>query len=212
MVSLGGTANIDILLLTIDQGAAIIIDDSALHHEAVSKLTDDDKDEILAFREEERDKLGLVNYEESQKRKEIAIENAKRSGKWKTKSGKSTETEEDGLLGSIESTPQSETTVTESDGPTSVAPDAESKDVDAEAELSQTIPKRASQETALRQYIVPMTSSPVGAYALPYPQLSVHIPAPPTPRYDVYQHLQSLGYFLSPGLRFGCQFLAYPGD
>ena len=30
--------------------------------------------------------------------------------------------------------------------------------------------------------------------------------------YDMYKHLQSEQYFLSPGLRFGGQFLAYPGD
>lgn len=30
--------------------------------------------------------------------------------------------------------------------------------------------------------------------------------------YDMYMHLQREQYFLSPGLRFGGQFLAYPGD
>ncbi|CAK43592.1 uncharacterized protein An01g02220, partial [Aspergillus niger] len=30
--------------------------------------------------------------------------------------------------------------------------------------------------------------------------------------YPLFAHLHSEGYFLSPGLRFGCQYLAYPGD
>jgi len=30
--------------------------------------------------------------------------------------------------------------------------------------------------------------------------------------YPLYAHLHGLGYFLSPGLRFGCQYLVYPGD
>ena len=32
------------------------------------------------------------------------------------------------------------------------------------------------------------------------------------PSYHLYKHLHEQGYFLSPGLRFGCQFVAYPGD
>ncbi|KAL1954381.1 hypothetical protein VTO42DRAFT_1247 [Malbranchea cinnamomea] len=36
---------------------------------------------------------------------------------------------------------------------------------------------------------------------------------PEVPRsYPLFAHLHSQGYFLSPGLRFGCQYLAYPGD
>lgn len=30
--------------------------------------------------------------------------------------------------------------------------------------------------------------------------------------YPVYRHLHDKGYFLAPGLRFGCQYMAYPGD
>jgi tRNA-splicing endonuclease subunit Sen34 len=33
-----------------------------------------------------------------------------------------------------------------------------------------------------------------------------------TPSYAFYAHLHSKGYYLMPGLRFGCQYTAYPGD
>ncbi|KAK9383652.1 uncharacterized protein V2V93DRAFT_12621 [Kockiozyma suomiensis] len=33
-----------------------------------------------------------------------------------------------------------------------------------------------------------------------------------TPRFHVYKYLHGKGFFLSPGLRFGSQFLGYPGD
>jgi tRNA-splicing endonuclease subunit Sen34 len=33
-----------------------------------------------------------------------------------------------------------------------------------------------------------------------------------TPSYPLFSHLHSNGYYLSPGLRFGCQYTAYPGD
>jgi tRNA-splicing endonuclease subunit Sen34 len=36
---------------------------------------------------------------------------------------------------------------------------------------------------------------------------------PKTPSsYPLFRHLHTLGYYLSPGLRFGCQYTAYPGD
>ena len=34
----------------------------------------------------------------------------------------------------------------------------------------------------------------------------------PPPSYPLFAYLHSKGYFLSPGLRFGCQYLVYPGD
>jgi tRNA-splicing endonuclease subunit Sen34 len=40
---------------------------------------------------------------------------------------------------------------------------------------------------------------------------SGEIPAT-TPSFEVFAHLHSKGYFLSPGLRFGAHFMAYPGD
>ncbi|KAK9467052.1 tRNA intron endonuclease [Lipomyces arxii] len=33
-----------------------------------------------------------------------------------------------------------------------------------------------------------------------------------TPRFLIYKFLNERGYFISPGLRFGAQFVAYPGD
>lgn len=41
---------------------------------------------------------------------------------------------------------------------------------------------------------------------------STAVRAPSPAAYAMYRHLHSKGYFLSPALRFGGQFLAYPGD
>ena len=57
--------------------------------------------------------------------------------------------------------------------------------------------------------ITPSTSYP----PLPTPPSSSHLSAPAVPpSYPLFAHLHSRGYFLSPGLRFGCQYMAYPGD
>lgn len=45
------------------------------------------------------------------------------------------------------------------------------------------------------------------------PPASEALPLPPVPSsYPLFKHLHSQGYFLMPGLRFGCQYNAYPGD
>ncbi|KAJ5312382.1 hypothetical protein PENANT_c027G05010 [Penicillium antarcticum] len=57
--------------------------------------------------------------------------------------------------------------------------------------------------------ITPATSYP----PLSIPPSSSHLSAPAVPpSYPLFAHLHSRGYFLSPGLRFGCQYTAYPGD
>lgn len=54
--------------------------------------------------------------------------------------------------------------------------------------------------------------------ATSYPPLAVSAPDPPLPppqvpsSYPLFKHLHEKEYFLAPGLRFGCQYMAYPGD
>ena len=45
------------------------------------------------------------------------------------------------------------------------------------------------------------------------PSESSDLPLLAVPRsYPLFKYLHSKGFFLSPGLRFGCQYMAYPGD
>ncbi|KAI9750055.1 MAG: hypothetical protein M4579_006622 [Chaenotheca gracillima] len=57
--------------------------------------------------------------------------------------------------------------------------------------------------------LTPTTSYPPFNPTEPSPTLP--LPKVPT-SYPLFAYLNSRGYFLSPGLRFGCQYLAYPGD
>lgn len=58
--------------------------------------------------------------------------------------------------------------------------------------------------------ITPTTSYP----PLPRPPLdpAIQLPAVRPSSYALFKHLHAKSYFISPGLRFGCQFLVYPGD
>lgn len=63
--------------------------------------------------------------------------------------------------------------------------------------------------------IKPWTSTPTTSYPLlsPPPNPGTQdLPKVNPSSYALFKHLHSLGYFLSPGIRFGCQFSVYPGD
>ena len=61
----------------------------------------------------------------------------------------------------------------------------------------------------------PWTLTPTTSYPpLPRPPNTRIAALPEVDRssYALFHYLHSLGYYISPGLRFGCQFLVYPGD
>lgn len=71
-------------------------------------------------------------------------------------------------------------------------------------------PSKLSDEKPDSWIITPDTSSP--PLQLPPIESSSRLPPAHPSSYALFKHLHSLGYFMSPGIRFGCQFLVYPGD
>ncbi|KAL8930907.1 MAG: hypothetical protein Q9208_000008 [Pyrenodesmia sp. 3 TL-2023] len=63
--------------------------------------------------------------------------------------------------------------------------------------------------------LVPYSMTPATSYppiAPPSSRSSAPLPKVSGSSYALFKHLHSKGYFMSPGLRFGCQFSVYPGD
>ncbi|KAL8944311.1 MAG: hypothetical protein Q9216_000495 [Gyalolechia sp. 2 TL-2023] len=84
---------------------------------------------------------------------------------------------------------------------------------DQDESLFSTLQPRSSRQGSA--ILVPYPSTPTTSYPPilpPRPQSGTQIPEVDGPSYALFKHLHSLGYFLSPGLRFGCQFSVYPGD
>lgn len=79
-------------------------------------------------------------------------------------------------------------------------------------------PKAASRSSSLAPSaepipyaVTPTTSTPPLTPAPPRPDEA--LPPPDVPAsYPLFKHLHEKSYFLAPGLRFGCQYMAYPGD
>lgn len=79
------------------------------------------------------------------------------------------------------------------------------------APADSSAPKPAAEEYCI---ITPTTSHPPLRLLSPSAPSAAVMPRK-TPAYPLYRHIHQLprhSYFLSPGLRFGCQFMVYPGD
>ena len=59
--------------------------------------------------------------------------------------------------------------------------------------------------------ITPTTSYPPLQASPRPPEHPADLPGTPQ-SYTLFKHMHEQGYFLAPGLRFGCQYMAYPGD
>lgn len=111
---------------------------------------------------------------------------------------------EDGETGEVEDVSEEKEEVEE--GPSSAAV------FDSDTKPKNSWNNQDLSSTALRYYPVPSTSTSL-YHSLPLsPPTSPLGPAPSKTSYPLYKHLHANSYFLSPGLRFGCQFMAYPGD
>lgn len=71
-----------------------------------------------------------------------------------------------------------------------------------------------SMVDAVSNVEIPTTSNELPGYDTFRCQndISQFVTRPSVGRYNMYKYLHEKGYFLSPGIRFGGQFLAYPGD
>jgi len=75
-------------------------------------------------------------------------------------------------------------------------------------------PSPAPSHTSTTPWLItPSTSSLLPLPTPPASPLSTYpLPTVSPPSYALFAHLHTHSYYLSPGLRFGCQFLVYPGD
>ena len=71
-------------------------------------------------------------------------------------------------------------------------------------------PSKSSSGEQFSWSITPTASDP--PLLFPPVDPTAKLPTVRPSSYALFKHLHSLSYFLSPGLRFGCHFLVYPGD
>lgn len=75
---------------------------------------------------------------------------------------------------------------------------------------SAIIPTQTDDLSPILWTITPTTSQPPPTP--PSDASPLIIPTVKVSSYALFRHLHDLGYFMTPGIRFGCQFAVYPGD
>ncbi|KAJ5713416.1 tRNA-splicing endonuclease [Penicillium malachiteum] len=182
----------------VDKGVACIVDE-AKAHQGMQSLLEEDRQKYLRELESQGLHASRIFAErKSQKKAETLKKIAEKKAKAKAQA--KPQSEESANVATATSEPSAA-----NDEPASV--------VDFFAGDASSPSKGASTGTPASQafHVTPATSYP----PLPDPTTSSEliVSRPDVPSsYPLFAHMHSRGYFLSPGLRFGCQYVAYPGD
>ena len=178
--------------LLVERGLAYIVDDLEWHAKELASKTAEQKEAIRTDLRREGAKIADEIESNQKSRKQKALQ--KMQGK--KGSTPAQRTGADPNPGEEEAS--EETLFGESPiGPSAVTP-------------SSPKPSRATEPNANPWKITPTTSYPLLS---PPPNTSPQdLPKVDPSSYALFKHLHSLCYFMTPGIRFGCQFSVYPGD
>lgn len=181
-------------LLLIEKGAGYIVDDVRAHQRGLQDMLEADRKAYLEEREEARRRDFKEHLRRVEEKRGAFVRGRGNDG---------------GGGGGGEMDSGGGAQAAEGDGGDGV----EGETVFENSSASNSKPASTIAGMAL-YYSTPSTShdiyhrhpdpSDVQAAATPWPGR--------TRGYPLYKHLHENGYFLSPGLRFGCQYMAYPGD
>ncbi|KAI9703897.1 MAG: tRNA-splicing endonuclease subunit [Candelina mexicana] len=173
--------------LLVDKGAAFVVNDASLHRARLPALTRAERSAFAKNLLTQGTEAARTAHQQAGQRQEKALRRLKADGK----------------SGKVAALPIDEKI-------TDAVPDECDKGESfQDSSTSAPIQPELSAEEVLAFGITPTTSYP------PFPAPS----KPTSPQfveapnsYAIYAHLHSKDYYLSPGLRFGCQYLVYPGD
>jgi tRNA-splicing endonuclease subunit Sen34 len=170
--------------LLVDKGVARIVDDYRYHNDAMRLLLEQDKRKYLEDLSREGQTVSQFISEKKEQQREKALQKVALKAAQKA-AARSSSTQAAGVE-------NDEETLFE------LPPRPDSAMTNSSSNVSSSMS------------ITPSTTVPL-LPAQPPAEYNMHTPKVPT-SYAVFAHLHSQGYFLSPGLRFGCQYMAYPGD
>lgn len=183
------------------------MDDLQAHKLGKAAMVEKDKQRYLIQREEQLRLLADVNQQEAIARKAIALE---KKGLTNLLKRPSTPIENHSGFSFEDCGIDQHNTAADEELPCKQSAETTTSFFD----IPQATPTKHSMgEILVTFHETPTMSNPV-YHQLPFTATTpTHlIPKPQQSRYSIYRHLHSHGYFLSPGIRFGAQYMAYPGD
>jgi len=180
----------------VDRGVACIVDE-AKAHDGMKSLLEEDRRQYLRELESQGLHATRILSDRKGQQREQALKKLDEKAKAKAKATKYADD-------NASASPSAQ-----KDEPSSVV-DLFAVDAGSAAS-TRTASISTPPEVQYAMGITPATSYP----PLPYPTSTSNqlLSKPEVPlSYPLFAHLHSRAYFLSPGLRFGCQYVAYPGD
>ena len=177
-------------------GIAYIVDDNKWHHDGMQLVSQSQKDAYMHD-------LAVQGREAAKAAERKKLENTERAMR-KLRLSSTPDREN---MSSVRNRPDAGTIADPVNEEPESLFDAPSKECDASDSSSR---RQSSIRSADQWTVTPTTSYP----PLPRPPVdpAIQNPTVKTSSYALFKHLHSRDYFMSPGLRFGCQFLVYPGD
>ncbi|KAI9928358.1 hypothetical protein ASPWEDRAFT_38813 [Aspergillus wentii DTO 134E9] len=175
--------------LLVEKGVACIVDEAKAHKDGMASLMEEDRKRYLQDLEAQGlQAMRLQNSRREQKREEVLKTlDEKKAAKAKKAAPKDTAEDDTKEVPGLELFAGDQKP--EASKPSSRAPPVSS-------EVAMGVTPATSYP--------PLPAQPSSQQLLPLPKVQSS--------YPLFAHLHSQGYFLSPGLRFGCQYMAYPGD
>ncbi|KAJ5086486.1 hypothetical protein NUU61_007793 [Penicillium alfredii] len=193
--------------LLVDKGVACIVDEAKAQLGMKSLLEEDCRRYLHDL---EAQGLGVMRVQSD--RKEQQREQTLKKIEAKKAKAKASKASAAAAPADAATTTSTSTTASHKDTPSAVVDLFAADERNTLSPNSRTSSSRttASQPT---MGITPATSYPPLSHPVSSSSSAPLLPAPTVPEsYALFAHLHSRGYFLSPGLRFGCQYVAYPGD
>ncbi|QKX58415.1 uncharacterized protein TRUGW13939_05537 [Talaromyces rugulosus] len=171
----------------VEKGVARIVDEAKFHDHGMRMLIDADKRRYQQSLDREGSEISQLVTEKKESKREKALKKAAQRNNAKAKATEAGDSKE----------PQIENG--QEDNESLFGTDSRS-----------VATTTSSTPSTVTMAITPATSFPLLPQSAPE-EYTMPLPEVPS-SYPIYAHLHSRGYFLSPGLRFGCQYVAYPGD
>ena len=181
--------------LLVEQGLAYIVDDFQWHNKIYVEMNKEEKESYKASLRQEGEFLARASMQKTQKASEQALRRRTQQQGQDTDIAANIDSRSPTVVFNPNSAEESDSLV--SPPAPEIAP-------------SMQPPSRTPLTHMTRYSVTPTSSNDL----LPTPPTTPRLDLPTTKHssYALFKHLHNEDYFLSPGLRFGCQFLVYPGD
>lgn len=184
--------------LLVDKGAAYIVNDAISHLTQLSTMDSTTRQAYLqSLKTRQRTFQRIAEEQDTEKRK--IAEKMIAQGKSKKRSARSTNQDQEQDYTS--EVTKNTTAADDNDGSLFAS------DPIVEKVVENPQHERASLDASMRRHITPTTSVDMLA-DLKAATVSIEVPK----AYSFYKHLNSKGFYITPGIRFGADYSVYPGD